>query len=249
MFVVYVCVCMYVCVCVCMCVWTETGSHVESINQVGSGLADCAAIDSQVITRLSHENPFQLRPIRIVDSIGPFSTQPLVISTRIPEALRQRIREVLLSWKNDGLDPSNPIAPLYFQSFAHPNPDGYRDIRKAMDRAESVVFGRARQAQYCRNPLMELQRNEEERLRLKKINDTLHSTWTVHTRAFMKNAHCSTVLESLKRLCPHIDPSEWKARLEWGGIQINGIIPTDLNETMRAPCMLEYYEPYLVCVL
>ena len=46
----------------------------------------------------------------------------------------------------------------------------------------------------------------------------------------------------LKSSFPHIDPRSWDARLDWGGVYVNGRMKLKDTE-LPCPCQLEYFEP------
>ena len=77
---------------------------------------------------------------------------------------------------------------------------------------------------------------------LKRIHETLHSThWRWETSSARNGRE--KLLAFLKRKLPHIDPSSWPERFEWGGVFINGR-PAEPDAVLPAePCLVEYFEP------
>lgn len=67
-----------------------SGSHLRSLDLVSSGLADAAAIDSNVLR-------MQRTPLRVLESWGPFPIQPAVIRASLPDEAKRRITGALLS--------------------------------------------------------------------------------------------------------------------------------------------------------
>lgn len=52
----------------------------------------------------------------------------------------------------------------------------------------------------------------------------------------------STLVAALRNLLPAIDPESWQARLEWGGVYVNGRMKTR-DVDLPSPCCIEYFEP------
>ena len=67
-----------------------SGSHLRSLELVADGLADAAAIDSNVLR-------MQGSSLRVLESWGPFAIQPTVIRTALPEETKRRVADALLT--------------------------------------------------------------------------------------------------------------------------------------------------------
>jgi ABC-type phosphate/phosphonate transport system substrate-binding protein len=67
-----------------------SGSHLRSLDLVSSGLADAAAIDSNVLR-------MQRSSLRLLESWGPFPIQPAVIRAALPEETKRRVAAALLT--------------------------------------------------------------------------------------------------------------------------------------------------------
>jgi len=67
-----------------------SGSHLRSLDLVSSGVADAAAIDSNVLRM----HPTSLR---VIESWGPFPIQPAVIRAALPENTKRRVAEALMT--------------------------------------------------------------------------------------------------------------------------------------------------------
>jgi 23S rRNA-/tRNA-specific pseudouridylate synthase len=63
--------------------------------------------------------------------------------------------------------------------------------------------------------------------------------WELTTSDISSN---TPILPELTKRLPHIDPKSWPERFLIGGAYIAGI-PAKINDTLTAPCRLEYYEP------
>jgi phosphonate transport system substrate-binding protein len=67
-----------------------SGSHLESLRLVTEGLADGAAIDSNVLIMERAQHP-ELRPrLRVIESWGPWPIQPAVVRA-LPDEIKRRI--------------------------------------------------------------------------------------------------------------------------------------------------------------
>ncbi len=77
-----------------------TGSHRDSIESVLDGRIDGAAIDSNALRSLYRERPELCRELRVVESLGPFPIQPIVLRAG-DRRLRDRIAAALLGLADD----------------------------------------------------------------------------------------------------------------------------------------------------
>jgi phosphonate transport system substrate-binding protein len=78
-----------------------SGSHLNSIGAVLRGEADAAAIDSNVLRIRLLEEPALRSGLRVIESLGPFPIQPLVVSSALHPGLKQRLRAAFLTTKED----------------------------------------------------------------------------------------------------------------------------------------------------
>ena len=68
---------------------------------VMEGCVDCAAIDSTVLEWFLSEHHDLRKQIRVVETFGPSPIPPWVISRRVPEADRERLRKLLFQMDED----------------------------------------------------------------------------------------------------------------------------------------------------
>jgi phosphonate transport system substrate-binding protein len=79
----------------------ESGAHTTSLQMIMDGHVDGAAIDSLVLEWvLSHHPDFRER-IRVIETFGPSPIPPWVISRRVREVDRERLRKLLLCMDED----------------------------------------------------------------------------------------------------------------------------------------------------
>jgi phosphonate transport system substrate-binding protein len=79
----------------------ESGAHMTSLAMVMEGRVDCAAIDSTVLEWFLSEHHDLREGIRVVETFGPSPIPPWVISRRVPESDRERLRKLLLKMDED----------------------------------------------------------------------------------------------------------------------------------------------------
>jgi phosphonate transport system substrate-binding protein len=108
----------------------EAGFHQRAIRLVHAGAVDAAAIDSQVLAVERRDHP-GLADLRIVGSFGPSTIQPVVAASRLPDAWKRGVRELLVSL---GDDPSaRPmLAQGFIERFAAVDDGAYDDIRAVL---------------------------------------------------------------------------------------------------------------------
>ena len=121
----------------------EAGFHETSIEMVRNREIDASAIDSQVLSVALRDDPSLAEDIRIVDSLGPSTIQPIAITKRFGLELRSAIRAALVDLHDDPavrphLDHGliERIAPI--------GPEDYDDIRRMLDECDRAGFNEIR---------------------------------------------------------------------------------------------------------
>ena len=99
-----------------------SGSHLQSIALVASGVAQAAAIDSNVLRLELARKPELASKIRIVDAWGPRPMQPTIIRASLEPRIKQAIAAALLSIERSELEPFG------FQGFAHADEEAYVNV-------------------------------------------------------------------------------------------------------------------------
>jgi phosphonate transport system substrate-binding protein len=79
----------------------EAGFHQRSIDLVRSGAVDASAVDCHVLALALRDAPGLGRELRIIDSLGPSTIQPVVVGAWLPEGLRDGIRQALVEMADD----------------------------------------------------------------------------------------------------------------------------------------------------
>jgi phosphonate transport system substrate-binding protein len=117
----------------------EAGWHERSIRMVCSGEVDASAIDSQVLGVALRDHPDLADRLRIIDSLGPSTVQPVVVSRRLPEKLRGDLQALLLDVAND--PAARPHLDRALIDRYVPVADGnYDDVRAMRDVCEAAGF-------------------------------------------------------------------------------------------------------------
>lgn len=115
------------------------GSHQNSIRLICAGDVDASAIDSQVLAIELREQPELTRQLRVIDTFGPASIQPVVAAQQLPASLKGEVRAVLLEMAAEATAQER-LAAGFVQCFAPVTDATYDDIRAMLAAAEAVGF-------------------------------------------------------------------------------------------------------------
>ena len=117
----------------------EAGFHQDSIGMVASGEVDASAIDSQVLEVELRDHPELAGKIRVIESLGPSTIQPVTVARRLPDELKHEVRQALLEM---GDDPEGRKA-LHLglvRRFVPADDETYSDIRQMLEACEVAGF-------------------------------------------------------------------------------------------------------------
>jgi phosphonate transport system substrate-binding protein len=117
----------------------KTGSHMESMKRVAAGEVDGAAIDSQVLSVAMDDDRELASELRVVASLGPSTIPPVTVSRRLPEELRSRITDAIVSVHTDP-QARDRLSDGLVDRFVAVGPDSYDDIRAMVDACQSADF-------------------------------------------------------------------------------------------------------------
>jgi phosphonate transport system substrate-binding protein len=117
----------------------EAGFHEESIRMVARGDVDASAIDSQVLAVAMRDDPGLAETIRVIDALGPSTIQPVAVSKRVPDELREGIRDVLLTMADD-TGCRERLAHGMVERLVAVDASSYDDIRMMLDACEAAGF-------------------------------------------------------------------------------------------------------------
>ena len=115
----------------------EAGFHDLSIQMVREGTVDASAIDCHVLALALRDDPSLAGEVRVIDSLGPSTIQPVVAAEWLPEDLRDGIRAALVELADD---PEGRVwlARGLLERFVAVDAMSYDDLRR-MQRACTVA--------------------------------------------------------------------------------------------------------------
>jgi phosphonate transport system substrate-binding protein len=117
----------------------EVGFHQEAIRMVARGEVDASAIDSQVLAIELRDHRELAEHVRVVEALGPSTIQPVAVSRRVPEDLREAIQDILVTMAEDaGL--RERLGAGLIERFAAVDAGSYDDIRMMLDACERARF-------------------------------------------------------------------------------------------------------------
>jgi phosphonate transport system substrate-binding protein len=117
----------------------QAGFHQKAIEMVTSGEIDASAIDAQVLAVELRDHPELAGQLRVIDSLGPSSIQPLTAATRLSAELKRDIQAALAEihqnpagreWLDRGL----------IDHFETVSDSDYDDIRAMLVACEQAEF-------------------------------------------------------------------------------------------------------------
>jgi phosphonate transport system substrate-binding protein len=112
-----------------------TGFHQESIRRVATGRVDASAVDSQVLSIELRDNPELAGQLRVIDTFGPSSIQPLVATRATTDLVRRRVREIVTGLGTTQVDRECMDRALV-ERFVAVDDSTYDDIRVMLESVE-----------------------------------------------------------------------------------------------------------------
>ncbi len=106
----------------------QAGWHEKSIRLVHEGQVDASAIDSHVLTLTLHDHPELADGLRVIDSLGPSTIQPIVVASWLEAELKADLRAVLLEM-NSATEAQTVLADRLVQGFVAITDEDYDDLR------------------------------------------------------------------------------------------------------------------------
>jgi phosphonate transport system substrate-binding protein len=117
----------------------EAGFHQKAIRLVANREVDATAIDAHVLTVELHQHPQLMEDLRVIDSLGPSTIQPIAAAARLPNSLKRDIEGVLTKLH---LDPDAKIHldSGFIDHFVSVRDADYHDIRDMLTACEQAGF-------------------------------------------------------------------------------------------------------------
>jgi phosphonate transport system substrate-binding protein len=120
----------------------QAGFHQRAIQMVCHGEVDASAIDTQVLAIELHNHPELAEQLRVIDSLGPSTIQPLAAARDLDPGLKRNIQAALVEMHHDAA--AKPYLEMgLIDHMAAVNDADYDDIREmlaACERANFVVL-------------------------------------------------------------------------------------------------------------
>src|SRR5262245_2259889 len=117
----------------------EAGYHERAIHMVHSDEVDAAAIDSHVLALVMRDQPAVAGKLRVIDTLGPSSVQPIVAGDHLPNSLKSEVKNVLLEVGDDPrAQPA--LARALVERFESVSDSTYDDIRRMRAAADAAQF-------------------------------------------------------------------------------------------------------------
>jgi phosphonate transport system substrate-binding protein len=117
----------------------EAGWHERAIGLVCEGAVDASAIDSHVLAVALRDRPALAERLRVIDTLGPSPVQPVVASRRLPESLREDVRDILVGLRHEAAAAPH-LAQALVDGFVPVSAATYQPIREMLDAAEAAQF-------------------------------------------------------------------------------------------------------------
>ena len=117
----------------------EAGFHQRAVRMVATGEVDAAAIDSQVLAIELRDHPDLAEMLRVIETLGPSTIQPVVAARHLPVDVKAALRAALLRLGND---PSarKELDRGFVDRFVPVIDRDYDDIRGMLAAAEHAGF-------------------------------------------------------------------------------------------------------------
>jgi phosphonate transport system substrate-binding protein len=114
-----------------------TGFHQESIRRVAAGQVDASAVDSQVLSVELRDHPELAGQVRVIDTLGPSSIQPLVATMAPSDSIRREVQEVVTALARSEAGRARLEEGLV-DRFVAVDDSGYGDIRAMLEAVEGA---------------------------------------------------------------------------------------------------------------
>jgi phosphonate transport system substrate-binding protein len=117
----------------------DAGFHEESIRMVADGRVDASAIDSQVLAIEMRDHPEVTDNLKVIDSLGPSTIQPVAVSKRFDLSFRNAVADVFVTFHNT--KRGREILDLgLVEKWVQIQASNYDDVRAMIDACEKAEF-------------------------------------------------------------------------------------------------------------
>jgi len=109
-----------------------TYDHGESIKAVLEGFVDGASVDSLVLEQYGKKHPQDIKNIKIIQKLGPFTISPIVARSNLSKKEFQELQGLFLNMHNTKIG-KKILNHLHIDKFEKPSNQNYDDIYKMLD--------------------------------------------------------------------------------------------------------------------
>jgi phosphonate transport system substrate-binding protein len=117
----------------------KSGSHLRSLDMVLEGKVDATAIDSHLLDVLRSRDEELVARLRVVDMLGPSSIPPMVVSKRLDDELKCKLREALVTMHLEDWG-ARVLRDGLIERFVVVADEDYGDLRGMLGKVERVAF-------------------------------------------------------------------------------------------------------------
>lgn len=117
----------------------ETGFHQEAIRKVRNREVDASAIDVQVLAVELRQHPLLTEQLRVIESLGPSTIQPLTAASHLSKTLKQDIQAILAELHFDATARTY-LNRGFIDHFVSVGDLDYDDIRDMLHVCEQLGF-------------------------------------------------------------------------------------------------------------
>jgi phosphonate transport system substrate-binding protein len=117
----------------------QAGFHQKAIQMVCEGSVHASAIDTLVLAVELRDHPELSRELRIIDTFGPSTIQPLAVSTQVASSLQHDVQAVFIEMHNDSR-AADVLRRGFIDHFVAVQDKDYEDIRQMLTVCEQANF-------------------------------------------------------------------------------------------------------------
>jgi phosphonate transport system substrate-binding protein len=110
----------------------DAGWHERAVRLVATGACDASAIDSHLLAVVFRDEPDLATELRIIETLGPSTIPPVVVSRRLPRPVKSKLWRTFLSLADDPA-ARQPLAAALVERFVRVRDGDYDDLRRMSD--------------------------------------------------------------------------------------------------------------------
>jgi phosphonate transport system substrate-binding protein len=110
----------------------DAGWHESAVRLVATGECDASAIDSHLLAMILRDEPDLANELCVIEFLGPSTIQPVVVSRRLPRAVKSKLRRTFMSLTDDPV-ARQPLDAALVERFVPVCDRDYDDLRGMCD--------------------------------------------------------------------------------------------------------------------